>query len=301
VFKQDHRADFDAVLAAKRPFSLVRFGDGELAIMQGREHKSADVWATRGPVWCKDELIASLSAKLDGYCVGLPSACCLSRGLQLRSLVNVPLHAQTFATLFMHGNLPRVRLLFERFEDPVVVHHRHGEIHVPADGVTSPFDVDAVVDKLLEVKGKAIFLAAGPISNLIAYRYWLRQTPRDRVTMLDIGSALDVFHGDNNRYYHGQMNDHRCSWYEADRPIERTRMKIKDVGPQVEPNRLGQERTRVFIESPRYGMGKADAKTRIATREVTRAEELSIQKKQSTQGRTATRLGGRSTIRIGRR
>lgn len=274
----------------------MRFGDGELAIMQNREHRSADAWTTTGPVWLRDELVASLAAKLDGYCVGLPSPCCLSRGLQLRSLVNVPLHAQTFATIFMHGNLPRVRELFERFADAVVVHSRYGEVNVPADGVTRPFDVDAVVGRLLEIRDRPILLAAGPASNLIALRYWNRQDPRHRVTMLDIGSALDVFHGDNNRYYHGTMNDHHCSWYEENRP-ERSAVKIREVAAETS-NRLGVERIAVKIGTTTTGVHGGTPKVFIGQPEVT--EGLSIQRTYSRQGRVPIRIGKRGQRRHGR-
>ena len=227
VFNQDHKADFDAVLSATDPFALIRFGDGELAVIDGIKHQSADSWATSGPVWIRDELIESLRTTMDGFCIGLPSGCCISRGIRLRYTANAPTRARTFATLFMHGNLRRAGELQEHFSDAVVVNSSYGEIRIPDDGVTEQWDLDAVVRELLEIRGRPILLAAGPCANLIAYRYWQRQERRHRVPILDVGSALDVTRGQNNRHYHGKMNDHHCTWA-PDRP-----MSVNPTKPKV--------------------------------------------------------------------
>lgn len=219
MFVQDHVSDFEAVMAAKKPFALIRFGDGEKALLDGIEHKSADDWAVRGPSWLRSELLSSLCTDLDSFCIGLPPPCCLSRGLGLRAAVRVPLHHQTFATLFMHGNLPRVYELRERFKDAVIVSGHYGDIRVPPDGVSTTFDVDAVVEQMLAVTDKPILMAAGPLSNLLAVRYWKRQEIRLRVPCIDIGSTLDVLHGRINRHYHGKKNDHHCYWHEQSREI----------------------------------------------------------------------------------
>ncbi len=233
MFSHDHKADLDVVLDGvekatadpKRvqPFALIRFGDGEVALMDGRAHRSADAWTTKGPVWLQAELFESLQADLDRFCIGLPCPCCISRGISLRGRVAVPPPMQTYATLFLHGNLPRAKEILERFDDAVVVNDRYGEIRVPSNGVTEPWDVDRVVNELLEVQGRPVFLAAGPCSNLIAYRYWQRQDPKRRVCMIDIGSALDYARGDKTRHYHGTMDHHTCFWHEKSRPFQPTR------------------------------------------------------------------------------
>ncbi len=115
-------------MRATKPFALIRFGDGELALLDGIPHESADAWSTEGAVWMRDELIASLRTRLDGMCVGLPCPCCISRGLRLRASVELPLHAQTFATLFMHGNLPRAHQIQSHFKDAVIVNGEYGDI-----------------------------------------------------------------------------------------------------------------------------------------------------------------------------
>lgn len=215
MFQQDHRADFEAVLAAREPFALMRFGDGELALISGVAHQSADAWATKGPVWLRDELIGSLRTREEGIYLGLPSPCCISRGTHLRLSVRLPLERQTFATLFMHGNLPRAYEVQQHFSDAVVVNDKYGDVRVPGDGVSKRWDVDAVVTKLQEVRDRPILLAAGPCSNLIAMRYWSRQAKDLRVPIVDVGSMLDVLHGHVSRHYHGTMNHHHCQWDDA--------------------------------------------------------------------------------------
>ena len=217
MFTQDHKADFDAVLAAKKPFAFVRFGDGETAIIDGVGHRSADHWSSEGDVWLKTELYESLQTRLDSFCLGLPPACCGSRGLKLRAAVALPTRMQTFATLFMHVNLSRAHELRKRFDNALLIHHEYGDFKIPADGVTQPWDVAGVVEQMLAVRDRPILMAAGPCSNILALRYWKQQDKELRVPIIDLGSTLDVMHGHINRWWHGKMNDHTCSWHEADR------------------------------------------------------------------------------------
>lgn len=240
MFTQDHKSDFSAILKAKKPFCLVRFGDGEKALIDGNEHKSADSWWAKKETWLRTELTASLCAKMDSYCLGLPPACCHHTGLGLRAAVNVPLANQTFSTIFMHGNLPRARELEEHFKNAVLINADYGEIRIPADGVTKPWDVDGVVEQLLLITERPILMAAGPCANLIAYRYWRRQQKHLRVPIIDVGSPLDVVRFKINRYYHGQMNEHECIWHEPNRAA-RTPATADHVRPGAEKIRIGQK------------------------------------------------------------
>lgn len=259
MFTQDHKADFDAVLAAKGPFALVRFGDGETAIIDGFGHNSGDHWSSDGPVWLRDELYESLQTRLDSFCVGLPPACCGSRGLKLRAAVALPTRMQTFATLFMHGNLPRAHELRSRFDNALLVHHEYGDFKIPADGVTAPWDIDILVDELLEIRDRPILMAAGPCANIIALRYWKRQETEFRVPILDLGSTLDVMHGHLNRWWHGKMNDHTCSWHEADRGNKRFGKPTIPVvsGPRIRLGRATQSKnvTKIQKVEPRKKLG----------------------------------------------
>jgi hypothetical protein len=113
----------------------------------------------------------------------------------------------------MNGNLKRTEELMMRYGNAVVVSSWFGDerFRIPADGVTQPWDLDGLVAKLLEVD-RPILLAAGPCANIIALRYWQRQKPDKRQTILDVGSALDVLHGKYSRACHTLKADHQCSW-----------------------------------------------------------------------------------------
>jgi hypothetical protein len=241
MFTQDFTADFDAVLAAEKPFALVRFGDGELALIDGRAHQSADAWRSLGPTWLRKELVDSLRAHMDGWHVGLPPLCCIGGGLKLRATARVPLARQTFATLFIHGNLARASELRDRYKDAVIVGSWYGEIRIPADGVTQTWDVDSVVAKLLEVD-KPILLAAGPCSNIIALRYWTRQASDKRQSIIDVGSAFDVLNGKKTRHYHDTMLRHICTYGSRQQPSPRNVQVVRPVGaPDLPTQEIREE------------------------------------------------------------
>jgi hypothetical protein len=207
----DHARDFDAILAAEEPFALVRFGDGEAAIIAGQAHKAANnEWAVaKGDTWLRIPLMKSLLRAGAGYCVGLPPGCCLPKHTALHHRARVPLGQRTFATIFLHGNLARVPELLDRYQ-PLVVGPR-GEIKIPEHAVEIGCDVDAIVADLLTVE-RPMVVAAGPLANVIIDRYWKRQAPEKRQTILDIGSALDFHQGRASRYYHrGWLLRHHCT------------------------------------------------------------------------------------------
>jgi hypothetical protein len=213
MFVQDHRLDFDAVLAAADAFALIRFGDGEMAIIDEIRHRSADAWSISGKTWIRRELLNALYTNMPGFCMGLPSPCCLSRCVRMRHACKAPLAQQTFATLFMHANLPRAHELEKRFDSAVIVSAGYGDVRVPSDGVSKTWNVDEIVEELQQ-STDPILLAAGPCSNVIALRYWKRQPSDRRVPIIDVGSPLDLLRGNVTRHYHGKMNMHRCSWGE---------------------------------------------------------------------------------------
>ncbi len=228
VFTQDHRSDFDVILNHDKPFCLVRFGDGELSLVTGRGHVSADAWRVNGPTWIRGALIESLCCNLDGYAVGWVPPCCLQSGIRLRPAIRVPLEMQTFATIFLHANLRRFEEVMVRFSDAVIVNSSFGpeEFRIPADGVSAPWDIDGLVDKLAKAQ-RPILLAGGPLSNILAMRLWKRWKPEERQTVLDVGSALDALHGKFSRAFHVLKKDHVCSmnveYVNAPRPSSRTR------------------------------------------------------------------------------
>ena len=213
MFAFDHVADFDAIVAADEPFALVRFGDGESALMTGKPHLAASgEWRIEKPGahWLQGPLRHALGRNMHGYCVGLPSACCLRDHMELHHHARVPASQRTFATIFLHGNLDRMGELVRR-HDPVLV-GRMGEIEVPANGVEAGCDFDPIVAQMLAVD-RPMFVSAGPLANVLIDLYWQRQAPAKRQIVLDMGSALDRYlTGRSSRYYHhGSLLKHHCT------------------------------------------------------------------------------------------
>jgi hypothetical protein len=131
--------------------------------------------------------------------------------MRIHPAIRTPKIHRTFATLFLHRNLSRVSDLVERYRRGIVVGSWFGDIRVPEDGVTKKWDIDACVDEIVR-SGRDVLLAAGPCSNVIALRAWKRMPLNLRRTIIDVGSALDVFHGKKTRHFHDTMNEHECSW-----------------------------------------------------------------------------------------
>lgn len=267
----DHRRDFDALLRSNEPLALVRFGDGEGALLTGKAHVAAnDEWTARaGHHWITDDLRASLVRNSPGYCVGLPPNCCLREYVVLHEQARAPLGQRTFATLFLHGNLHRMRELYERYK-PIVVGNV-GQIRVPKRIVESGcIDLDAIVEQMLQAE-RPMFVSAGPLANLLIDRYWQRQRIERRQTVLDVGSALDVFlTGKPTRYYHeGKLLSHHCELAAAPlmagRPLDRAHPR-NGVVMQAQPvtNRIVIGRGATARRAPAAVVSRPTAGARAA-------------------------------------
>jgi hypothetical protein len=264
MFTQDHGRDLDALLGMTDPIALVRFGDGEIALIDGNVHKSADAWRTTGPSWIRGDLVTSLRHAADGWCIGLPTPCCLRSGIRIHPAVRVPAPQRTFATLFLHSNLHRIHDVLERFSSAIIVGSWFGDVRIPEDGVSKSWDIDACVDEIIRAD-RDVLLAAGPCANVIAMKYWERVPAEARHFVLDVGSALDVHHGKLTRHFHDTMLDHRCVW-----------STVRDA-PGRPAGRVERQRTVVRPYTPPEPVDPitaAPAKPKIQERGRVRAEPL---------------------------
>jgi hypothetical protein len=218
MFVQNFDRDFDAIVEAQEPFALIRFHDGEHAILDGLPYSAASKWTITGQeVWLRKELHQSLHASMDRFYIGISPPCCTPQATDYyrRNLVISSRSKVTYSTIFMHRNYRRVPRLRARFPDACIVSSGVGDIQIPPNGVTQPWDIDAVVSQLLAVD-RPILVAGGPCANLIIYRYWQRQDASKRQTILDIGAALDsIVHGKKTRHHQeakSSMMYHACEW-----------------------------------------------------------------------------------------
>lgn len=220
-FIQDFRKDFDQFLREDlEPFAFVRFHDGEYHVIEGLDYQSRSGWTTDGgPTWIQYPLLDALAYTESNYYIGISSPCDHSeaahsyrRRLAGRSENN---HL-TFSSIFAHANYARFSQVSKRYEDAVVVGSTDRcDFKVPSNGVTSQWDVDGLIEQLQTIEGRPIFVSAGPCSNVIIHHYWTRQPPDRRVTIIDVGAAIDEkIHGKTTRDYHkkGTGVAHRCEW-----------------------------------------------------------------------------------------
>lgn len=216
------RDSFAAALARfvepKQPLALGRFHDGEYHVLRGLPYNARSGWHLRGPSWIRDRLAAALAADLPDYWVGISPPCDFPRGTAFyRSQVKTKL--RTFATVFHHRNFPQAEAAFRGgpFANACIVACKKGDYEVPANGVSSKWDLDGLVTSLLAEK-RPILLAAGPCAAVIAYEYWIRASEVERQTILDVGAAIDRrIHGRSTRSFHdaGPLRIHVCAWDQA--------------------------------------------------------------------------------------
>lgn len=217
MFEHDFIKDFDRLFNEKEPFAFVRFHDGEHAILEGIPYRAASKWTSAGgDVWIRDELKEVLHTQLDRFFIGVSPPCCAPQATHYyRTKLPPDASLLTFATLFQYKNFRRMKLFKERFKNALFVGSGEADINVPQNGVVKEWDVDVVVDEMLK-SDRPVFVAAGPCANIIIYRYWKRQDPVRRQTVVDVGAAFDVqIHRQETRDYHKRTNamaSHVCAW-----------------------------------------------------------------------------------------
>ena len=209
-------AELERFVAAKEPVALARFHDGEFHMPAEIPDRARSGWRLYRPSWLKDRLGQALEADLDSYYVGISPPCDYPRGTSFfRSRVKTK--RVTFATVFWHHNflgfMGAVRS--GALKDACIVSSGKGDVKVPKDGAVVPFDIDAVVERLLEEK-RPILVAAGPCACVIVHEYWKRADPKSRQTILDVGAAIDqIVHGKNTRDFHdpgSALRMHECTF-----------------------------------------------------------------------------------------
>jgi hypothetical protein len=117
----------------------------------------------------------------------------------------------------MHSNYPAARgALTKAVRDgAMLVGCRKSDVLVPANGASKPFDIDAIVQKMLPSR-QPILVAAGPLAPVLIHRYWTKCPPAKRVAVLDVGACLDhIIHGRVTRDHHNDnspLRYHVCSF-----------------------------------------------------------------------------------------
>lgn len=211
---------FNRKLFDKEHFSLVRFGDGEMMVINGEQidlSKKCNGEHRYTPENSTDEkfrkiLEASLVYQNENYYVGLPCRCCVgdTHCDQLRHQSGQKEAQLTWANLYVNSNYPTfTRETIEGFKINtvnVICHQSANTDSLPFD-VVKDFRVGANAwvndyDQTLEqinhyiegnkIKDQVFIFCAGVLSNMLIYQL-TRMHPKN--TYIDTGSVFDDIMG----------------------------------------------------------------------------------------------------------
>ena len=218
-------------LINKQPFSITRFGDGEMMIMNGTHlnllHKGEFIFSGQEDI--RQELYNSFTHSQEDYIVGVACRCCIgdSNHEAMKKATGLPDEKMTIANIFVNSNYPYFRKevvpAFEGYKitlvspgDPTNLPFKV-ETHIPIgpDAWTQNADVyDKLVEKLTKEKEDhhLILICAGPFANILCYKLF-KEFPTN--TIIDTGSVfnIELGIGPNRGYLQGGQDLFKtCIW-----------------------------------------------------------------------------------------
>jgi len=201
------------------PFSLSRWGDGELSILEGknldlrekgngefRYDKDIEEYQR-----LRDDMYESYTYKDDNYYIGIACSCCVGddkyqymKTLSLQDEDNL-----TWANIFVNSNYPKFEEqyvpIFSNITTNIVVNEKSSLLSLPfvpkkywfvgTDAWLTNYQlIDEISDYILEnnIENELFLFAAGPFANILTYKLW-KASPKN--TYIDIGSVLDPYLG----------------------------------------------------------------------------------------------------------
>lgn len=225
-FTQNFEDDLAELLAAclsTEPVGLIRFGDGESAILRQRErpfvtHREGETWDSRN---ISEEfrltLLEALRADVAGLCVATICPACSGQSSEpLRREVRCPRARQTYAEIFGNANWSYLAKYVRTIRRSMflVSSAKGANLRIPTNMPEHTLDFhQSIVDELLKVR-KPIALAAGPSACVLGHWYW-EQAEENRQTCLDVGALFDQQYWGNTRHYmpEGSARGRRvCTW-----------------------------------------------------------------------------------------
>lgn len=224
-FTQDFSQDLEVILNAftTERFCLIRFGDGESAILRNRDrpfrtHREGESWDSRKiPAEVKTALGDALAADLpDLYVATICPACSGQSSEPLRAHVKCPLERQTYAEILGNANWPLLEKHVKMLRGLcfLVSSAPEADLQIPSNLPEQSLEEHfRIVDQLSEVR-TPIALAAGPSACVLGHQYWLRADEK-RQTCIDVGALFDQLYWRNTRDYMPEDSARRrrvCTW-----------------------------------------------------------------------------------------
>ena len=235
------KGDFDKFLNKiknGKHFSLSRWGDGELIIL---EDKFIDLRNAKNGEFRYDpalsqydkmrsKLISSYTVQNDEYYIGVACPCCVGQEKYeyMKTKSGQDETHLTWANIFVNANYKRFLCEFvpemQNYDVIMVVNNQANTLKLPfdvektyyigIDGWYEDYDIIKKIKEDYKNKEDKIFLfAAGPLANILTYELWFYMNKNN--TYIDIGSTLDVEMGMKpTRGYHmgGSTLNKVCIW-----------------------------------------------------------------------------------------
>lgn len=212
---QNFRTDLYEILTLMKgnePFAFMRFADGEVGVMQGRQVNGSDKWISPARVTKLGvDLLAAVSRIDPSVYYGISCQCCDQQGKEyLLSLIQNPIDNITFSNIFVNGNYGLFLEQLANINKPVYVIANHtatfvnfplpilGFVPVPDDCVNYWEVCDeeikqTLADAFREVTNQLFLIAAGPMSEAIIDFLW---TINPNNQYVDVGSSIaEYVHG----------------------------------------------------------------------------------------------------------
>jgi len=204
------RGDLDFLITKlknKEPFSIARFGDGEMEIINNRKlnllHKGE--FNFDGQEDLRNDLLDSFQHNQDNYFVGVACRCCVgdSKHQAMKEAARLPEERLTWANIFVNSNYNHFRErafpLFNNYKTTLISpgspfnikfkvddHYKIGPDAWINDKGVYPY-LRSKLNKALE--HNLILLCAGPFANILCKKIY-KEFPNH--TIIDLGSVLNI-------------------------------------------------------------------------------------------------------------
>lgn len=210
-FKQDLYEIF-TLIDSNKPFAFMRFADGEIGIMQGRQIVGSDNWTSPNYVTkLGEDLLDSVTRTDHNVYYGFSCECCDVHGHEyLMNLVKTDLSKITYSNIFVNGNYKEFKINFEKINRPIhlISNERTNLDNFPLTVNTFlPISDNCVTfweqyhtefKQLLkqsysDIRNELFVISAGPLSEVIIDYLW-SINPNNQY--IDFGSAIaEYVHG----------------------------------------------------------------------------------------------------------
>ena len=189
-------------------FALLRYGDGERAIMTGRSVKAQEGWVSPDYVSeLGNALLSTLNVLEDNFIYGISCPCC-DRSAYYWYSTRIKSKNRTFANIFVNRNYKKFIENFEKLNrDAVVIGNFRGEnskignlnvlkyYSVPDDCFQfwkneAPAFIESIKKDFSDKNNLLYVVSAGPMSEPIIYELY-KNNPNN--CYIDFGSSIDKY------------------------------------------------------------------------------------------------------------